>query len=53
MRTVRRFLKWFEDVTGLWKIIPYDYRLSEIAYRLECWAYHRYSTVKPRYLNKR
>lgn len=33
-----------------WNIIPYDWRPGEIWYRLKCWVYHRYTTVKPRTL---
>ncbi len=33
-----------------WKIIPYDWRPGQIWYRLKCWIWHRYSTIKPRYL---
>jgi hypothetical protein len=31
-------------------MIPYDYRPGELWYKLKCWAWNRYSTVKPRYL---
>lgn len=41
----------FEKIQDLyWKIIPYDYRPGQIWYRFKCWAWKRYSTVKPRYL---
>jgi hypothetical protein len=33
-----------------WKIIPHDWRPGQIWYRLKCWAWHRYTTMKPRYL---
>lgn len=33
-----------------WKIIPYDWRPGQIWYRLKCFLWHRYTTVKPRYL---
>lgn len=28
--------------------LPYDWRPREVWYRLKCWAWHRYTTVKPR-----
>lgn len=31
-------------------IVPYNWRPKEIWYRFKCWAWYRYSTVKPRYL---
>lgn len=33
-----------------WKIIPYNWRPRQLWYYLKCWAWHRYSTVRPRYL---
>ena len=33
-----------------WKIIPHDWRPGQIWYRLKCFVWHRYTTVKPRYL---
>ena len=33
-----------------WDIIPYDYRPGQLWYRFKCWAWKRYSVVKPRYL---
>lgn len=33
-----------------WKIVPYDWRPGQIWYRFKCWAWHRYTTMKPRYL---
>lgn len=33
-----------------WKI-PYDWRPSQIWYRLKCYFWHRYTTIKPRYLD--
>jgi len=33
-----------------WDIIPYDYRPSRIYYRLKCFLWHRYTTIKPRTL---
>lgn len=34
-----------------WKIIPYDWRPHQLWYRLKCWAWYRYTTIKPRYLD--
>lgn len=34
-----------------WKLIPYDWRVGQIWYRFKCWAWHRYTTVKPRTLD--
>lgn len=34
-----------------WDWVPYDWRLGQIWYRLTCWAWHRHTTIKPRYLN--
>ena len=33
-----------------WRIIPYDYRPKRMLYRLKCWLFKRYTTIKPRYL---
>lgn len=33
-----------------WDWVPYDWRPGQIWYRLTCWAWHRHTTVKPRYL---
>lgn len=33
-----------------WRIIPYDWRPGQIVYRLKCFLWKRYSTVKPRSL---
>lgn len=33
-----------------WKLVPYDWRPEEIWYKFKCWAWHRYTTVKPRTL---
>ncbi len=34
-----------------WKILPYDWRPGQIWYRFKCLAWHRHTTVKPRYLH--
>lgn len=34
-----------------WQIWPYDWRPGQIWYRFKCWAWHRHTTVKPRYLH--
>lgn len=31
-----------------WDWVPYDYRPLELWYRFKCFAWHRYTTVKPR-----
>ena len=31
-----------------WSIIPHHLRPGQLWYRLKCWVWHRYSTVKPR-----
>jgi hypothetical protein len=33
-----------------WDILPYDYRPGQIKYRIKCYLFKRYTTVKPRYL---
>ena len=33
-----------------WRLVPYDWRPSQIWYRFKCWAWHRYTTVHPRTL---
>lgn len=41
----------FERLQGwYWNKIPYDWRPGQIWYRAKCWACHRYTTVKGRYL---
>ena len=34
-----------------WKILPYDWRPGQLWYRIKCFCWHRYTTVKPRYLD--
>lgn len=34
-----------------WKIIPYNYRIFQILYRLKCRFWKKYTTYKPRYLD--
>lgn len=42
----------FEKIRDFyWMIVPHDFRPGEIWYRFKCWIYHRYSTVKSRYLS--
>lgn len=31
--------------------VPYDQRPHQLWYRFKCWAWHRYTTIKPRYLD--
>lgn len=33
-----------------WNLVPYDWRPGQIWYRFKCWAWYRYTTVKPRAL---
>jgi len=33
-----------------WKIVPHDWRPSEVWYRLKCFLFKRYTTVKPKTL---
>ena len=33
-----------------YSLVPYHLRPGELVYRFKCWAWHRYSTVKPRHL---
>ncbi len=49
----------YEDVLSIWykiyrvyfRNMPYCLRPGNIWYALKCWAWHRYSTIKPRVLN--
>jgi len=34
-----------------WKIIPYNLRPGQLLYRLKCFCWHRYTTIKPRQLD--
>ena len=34
-----------------WKVFPYGYRPGQLWYRLKCFVWHRYTTVKPRQLD--
>jgi len=34
-----------------WKILPYDWRPGRVWYRIKCFCWHRYTTVKSRYLD--
>jgi len=36
--------------SAYWSAIPYHLRPGQLVYRFKCWAWHRYSTVKPRTL---
>jgi hypothetical protein len=43
---------WIEKIKyAYWGIVPHDWRPGQIWYRFKCWAWHRYTTVKPRYLD--
>jgi len=33
-----------------WQLWPYNWRPGQVWYRLKCFVWHRYTTVKPRYL---
>lgn len=37
-------------VYAYWSLVPYEYRPREVWYKFKCWAWKRYTTVKPRYL---
>jgi len=44
-------IAFFEKIRDYyWSIIPYDRRPWQIWYKIKCWAWKRYTTVKPRYL---
>lgn len=58
---MKKIIKFFEDEgewEGLipfikhtyWKLVPYDWRPFTISYRLKCFFFKRYTTVKPRTL---
>lgn len=34
-----------------YKVLPYDYRPGQMWYKLKCFVWHRYTTVKPRQLD--
>jgi len=41
--------KIFEKIQdSYWTIVPYNWRPGQIWYRIKCFLWHRYSTVKPR-----
>jgi len=42
--------KWEKIKYAYWRHWPYDWRPHQIWYRLKCFLWHRYTTVKPRYL---
>lgn len=42
---------WDKILYKYWDILPYDYRPGQIKYRIKCYLFKRYSTVKPRYLD--
>ena len=53
-----RFEDWidsFETISKIkhkyWKIVPYDYRPKNLWYKLKCFLWHRYTTIKPRELD--
>ncbi|MHC4297958.1 MAG: hypothetical protein ACYS7Y_11695 [Planctomycetota bacterium] len=44
-------MKLLEKIEDLyWTIIPYECRPMRVWYRLKCFFWHRYSTIKPRYM---
>ena len=46
-----RTRKFLDSIKSLyWIVVPYDWRPGELWYRLTCWAWKRYTTVKSRYL---
>ena len=44
-KTFEKLQDWY------WQTWPYDWRPGQAWYRFKCWAWHRYSTVKCRYLD--
>jgi hypothetical protein len=45
-------MKWIEKLQDIyWNIVPYDYRPSQLWYKLKCIVWKRYTTVKSRYLS--
>ena len=47
----KRVDKWVTAVQfAYWGVVPHGYRPHQLWYKLKCWAWHRYSVVKPRYL---
>ncbi len=42
---LKKIQRWY------WRTLPYDWRPGQLWYRLICWVWHRYTTVKPRYLD--
>jgi len=44
-------MKLFEKIESCyWRVVPYEWRPGQIWYCFKCWAWHRYTTVKPRKL---
>ena len=44
-------MKTLEKIQDIYySAVPFDYRPFQIWYRLKCWVWHRYTTVKPRTL---
>ena len=41
---------WHKRLSAYWNRVPYNWRPGQIWYRFKCWAWYRYTTVKPRYL---
>ncbi len=42
---------WLDKIKyAYWHTLPYNWRPGQIWYRLKCWVWKRYTTVKPRYL---
>jgi len=42
---------WIDKIKHFyWQHWPYDWRPGQAWYRLECFLWHRYSTIRPRYL---
>ena len=43
---------WWDCIQSrYWMTIPYDWRPREILYRLKCFLWYRYTTIRPRTLN--
>lgn len=42
--------RWDRVKFAYWKRVPYDWRPGQVWYRLKCRFWHKYSTVRPRWL---
>lgn len=42
---------WYKALLKYYGIVPYEFRPKNLWYQFKCWAWHRYTTVKPRTLD--